>query len=131
MDDSQWAAYCGLGCNVEDNGAEGRATHARVGDADHVFDALACELHRNWKVARFGHAGCSLGTRVAQDENVGGGDVEVRVVNAIGQVFDAVKDDRSAGVTHKVRGGGGVLDDGAEGGEIAMENRHCALGLER
>ena len=35
--------------------------HAGVGDAHHVFDALACEFQGNWKIARFGHAGGALG----------------------------------------------------------------------
>src|SRR5207248_3880929 len=108
------ATNCGLGCNVEDDGAEGGAAHASIGDAHHVFDALARELHRNWKITSFGHAGCALGTGVAQDKDVVGSDVEVGIVNAIGEVFDAVKVNRTAGVTQKMRRGGGVLHNGAE-----------------
>ena len=70
-------------------------------------------------------------TGVAQDEDVVGGDVEVGIVNAIGEVFDAVKDDRSTGVAHEVRRGGGVFDDSAEGREIAVKDRHRAFGFER
>ena len=131
LDDSERAADGGLGCDVEDDGAEGGAAHAGVGDAHHVFDALACELHGDWQIAGFGHAGCAFGTGVAEDEDVVGGDVEVGIVDAIGQVFDAVEDDGAAGVAHEVRRCGGVLDDGAEGREIAVEDRHRAFGFER
>ena len=89
LDDGERAADGGFGRDVEDDGAEGGAAHAGVGDAHHVFDALAGELHGDGQIAGFGHAGCALGAGVAEDEDVVGGDVEVGIVDAGGHVFDA------------------------------------------
>ena len=55
-DDGERAADGGLGRDVEDDGAEGGAGHAGVGDADHVLDAGAGEFERDGQVAGFGHA---------------------------------------------------------------------------
>ena len=116
---------------MQDDGAEGGAAHAGVGDADHVFDALAGELERDREIAGFGHAGCALWAGVAEDEDVFGSDVEVGEVDAGGHVFDGVEDYGAAGVAEEVGRGGGVLDDGSTRRQIAMEDGHCAFLLQR
>ena len=66
-DDGERSSDGGLGRYVEDNGAEGGAGHAGVGDADHVLDAGASEFERDGQVAGFGHAGCAARAGVAED----------------------------------------------------------------
>ncbi len=116
---------------MKDDRAKGGSAHASVGDTHHVFDALACELHWNRKISCLRHAGRALGASVSQDENIVGGDLEIGVVNAIREIFNTVKDDRPAGVVYKDAGGGRVLDNGAIGREVAVEDRHRAFVLER
>ena len=76
-----------FGRDVQHDGAEGGAAHARVGDAHHVLHALLRQLLRDRQVAGLGHAGRAARAGVAQHEHVVGGDVESRVVDALGQVL--------------------------------------------
>src|SRR5690349_20367425 len=68
--ETQRPANCGFGRNVEHDRAERGATHAGIGYAHHVFDALLCELARYRYVARLRHAGRAFRTRVLQHEHV-------------------------------------------------------------
>ena len=63
------AAGGGIGRDVQHDGAEGGAAHARVGDADHVLDAVLRELLRDRQIAGLRHRlGRSAGRRSAAPE---------------------------------------------------------------
>ena len=72
---------------MQDDRAEGRAAHARIGDAYHVLYALARELARNRQVAGFRHAWGALGSGVLQHQDVIGCDVEIIPIDALGEIL--------------------------------------------
>ena len=80
-----------LGGDMDDDGAEGGAAHAGVGDPHHVLDAGRGELARDRQEARLGHAGRPFRAGVAEDEDVVGRDVEVGAVDARGEIFHRVR----------------------------------------
>ena len=126
-DDGERAADGGLRRDVQHDGAEGSAAHARVGDAHHVFDALARELHGDGQIAGFGHAGRAFGAGVAQDEDVVGGDVEVGRVDAAAMSSSESK--TTARPVWRIRCGDAAecLMTALRGREIAVEDRHRAF----
>ena len=77
--------------HVQHDGAEGRAAHARVGDAQHV--ALAGQLARDRQVTGLGHARPAQGTGVLQQQAVVRAHVQRRVIDARGQVGQRGEDD--------------------------------------
>ena len=115
--------------DVQHDGAERRAAHARVGDADHVLHAGARELHGNRKRAGLGHARGAFRAGVAQHQDVVGRDVERRIVAAGSEVLERVEDHGAAGMAQQAGGGGGVLDHGAARRQVAAQDRHAALRL--
>ena len=92
-DDGERAADGGLGRDVEDDGAEGGAGHAGVGDADHVLDTGAGEFERDGQVAGFGHAGGADGAGVAEDQDV------VGVTSRSGESMRAARSSRESKTT--------------------------------
>ena len=59
----QRAADCSFRRHVQHNRAIGRATHAPVGNPDHISDTLAQDFGRQRHVADFGKTGIAFGAR--------------------------------------------------------------------
>ena len=116
---------------MQHNGAEGRAAHARVGDADHVLDPALREFFGDRQIPRFGHVIAGMGACVLQDEHVVGADVERGVVDARRKIGERGKDHRAAHVLEQFCIGRRALEDCALGGEIAEQSDEPALRLER
>ena len=79
----------GFGRDVQHDGAEGGAGHAAVAHPHHVLHALAAELLRDRQVAGFRHAGRGQRPGILQHQDVVGLDVEVVVVDPLGEVLPA------------------------------------------
>ena len=116
---------------MQHDGAERRAAHARVGNAHHVLDALLRELFRDRDIAGFRHAGRADRPGIAHHEDIVFGDVERRIVDALGHVGDGIEHHRAAFMLHQFRRRRALLDDGAARREIAAQDRHAAFFLER
>ena len=84
--------------DVQHDGAEGGAAHARIGYPHHVLDAAARELLRDRQVARLRHARRAPGAGVAQHQHVVGGDVERGIVDPQRHVLDRFEHHGAAGV---------------------------------
>src|SRR5580692_7721326 len=115
---------------MQDYGAVGGAAHARVGNADHVFDAFAQNFWGQGHVADFGHAGIAAGAAILQDHHAGFVNIEIFLINARVKIFDGIEDDGAASVLQEVRAGGGKFDDGAVGGEIAAQDGDAGIFFE-
>ena len=103
LDQRQRAAGRGLGRHVQNDRAVRGAAHARVGDADHVGDALAQKLLAAAACCRPRPCPDSLSGRVFQHHHAVLIDVEVRIVDAGVKVLDVLEDDRAAAVLQQVR----------------------------
>ena len=66
---------------MEDDGAERRTAHARVGDPEHVLHTRPCQLGGNGQVSRFGHPGADR-PGILQHERIVGMNIEVGIVDA-------------------------------------------------
>ena len=80
------AAGGGVGGDVQHDGAERGAAHARVGDAHHVLDAALRELFRNRQIAGFRHAFRRVRAGVLQHHNVLRLNIERWVVDPGGEI---------------------------------------------
>jgi hypothetical protein len=129
--ESERAAERGLGRDVEDDGAERRAAHPRVRDPDHVLDALFRQLLRDRQVAGFGHSRRAERAGIAQHEDVVGRDVEVRGIDARGEIVERVEDDGAAGVLQQARRRRRLLDDRAARRQVAAQHGHAAARADR
>ena len=106
---------------MEDHRAIGRTAHARVGDPNHVLDALARELAGDRQIARFRHAGLAGGAGVLQYQKVLRRHVEIGGIDARRQVVERGEHHGAAGALEELRVGGSTLEDGALGGKRAEE----------
>ncbi len=113
---------------MQDDGAVRGAAHARVTDPHHVAYALLQQLGGQRQVADLGHAGIALGPAAAQDQHGGLVHVEVGRVEPGVHVLDAVEDDGPAAVAQQFGRGGGGLDHGAGGGEVAAQDGDAGVG---
>ena len=129
LDQRERAADRRFGRDMEHDGAEGGAAHARVGDAQHVLDAAAGEFARNGDISRFRHSRRSLRAGVAQHKHVVVGDLEIGRVDALSHVLQAVEHDGPALMRQQFRRCRGLLHDGAVGGQIAAQHDEAALGV--
>ena len=123
----QRPAQRGFGRDVQHHGAVGRAAHAAVGDAQHVLDAGARELHRDGQGAGLGHARGAQWADVLQHQHVVGVHVEIVAVDACGEVGGVLEDDCAAAVFHQPRVGRGGLDERATRREVAVQHGDAAL----
>ena len=112
---------------MQDHGAKRRAAHATIRDAHHVFHTGSCQFLRYGQIACFGHARSAFGADVFQHQNIVGMDIQVRVVNACGQVCAVFKHHSAALVFHQARISGRLFDDGTRWGQVAAQHRHAAL----
>src|SRR5690606_2407417 len=111
-----------FGCDVEYDRAEGRATPTAIGNAQHILDSSRRELPWNGEIAGFRH-GRGLGSNVFQHKDVVRVDIELRVINAPCQIFRVFEHNDATLVFHQTWVSGGLLDDGAAGGQIAAQDR--------
>ena len=125
------AAAGGVRRDVQHDGAEGGAAHARVGHAHHVLDALGGELLRDRQIAGLRHGGRRMRAGVLQHQNVVGGDVELGIVDARGEVLQRGEHHRPALVLEQLGVGGRALEDGALRREVAEQRDQPALRLQR
>ena len=116
---------------MEDDGAERRAAHPRVGDAHHVRHARREELARDRDLTPLGHARAALRAAVAKHEHGFRRHVECGIVDARGDVVDVLEHERGAAVAEQARRGRAPLDEGAGGGEAAAHHRDRAGRPER
>ena len=112
---------------MQDHRAVRRAAHARVGNTDHVLDALLEELLRNGRGAPLGHAGRSLGSDALQHEHGAFVHGEIRVVDPRVQIRVVLEDDGAAAVGQELLRGRRLLEHGAVGAQIALEDDRAAL----
>ena len=127
----QRAADGGFRRNMQHDGAERRAAHARVRNPHHVLDAGARELLRDRQIAGLRHARRALRAGVAQHQHVVGGDIEIGIVDPQRHVLHGVEHHGAAGVLQQLRARRRMLDHGAARREIAVQHRHRALRLDR
>ena len=111
---------------MQHNRTEGGAAHACIRNAHHIFDAFLCELFRYRQIARLRHAGRAFGPGVLHHQNVVFFDIELRVINALRQIFQRLKHHRAAGVLHQLGRCCRLLDDCAFRCEVAAQHGDAA-----
>src|SRR4051812_44614327 len=116
----QRSADIGFGGYVQNAGAVAGAAHARIGDPHHVADSLLHELGRDRQHAPFRHARSALRPRIAQDENVVFGDVEIGIIDRLLHRRIVIEHQRRPGMLEEARRTGGGFYDAAVGREIAL-----------
>ncbi len=131
LDQGERPADRRFGRDVQHDGAEGRAAHARVGDADHVLHAGARELHGDGERARLGHAGRPFGPALRSTRMSSAFTSRFGIVAARGKVLQRIEHHGAAGMGHQRGRGGRVLDDRAARREVAAQHRHAAGRLDR
>lgn len=130
-DESEWSAEGGFRRDMQHNCAVRGAAHARVGDAQHIANALLEQLPRDRQVADFGHARTADGTAVLQDQDMGWRRIKRWIMDARLEVGDIFEDQRGTAVITEGGTGGGMLDDRAIGSEVAAEDAQAAFRLQR
>ena len=113
---------------MKDDRAEGRPTHPRVGNADHVGDSRPQELRRNRQMAPFRHAGRALGTAVLQHHHGIWRDLQFRIVHPAGEVINVVEDDGQPRMLFEGAGRGASLDDCTARRQASVQHADCASG---
>src|SRR4030088_2027561 len=103
---------------MQNDGAEGRAAHACIGDADNVTHTLAEQTRWNRQLAPLRHARTSLRAGVAQNHDRLLLDLDV--IDAGSEVIDVVKHDGFAPVLQKVRAGGASLDERSPRRQVSL-----------
>ncbi len=124
-------ADSGLRRDVQHDGAERGAAHARIRNAHHVLGAAARELLRDRQIARLGHAGRALGAGIAQHQHVVGVHVEIGIVDPQGHVLDGSEHHGAAGMLQQLGARGRLLDHRTARREIAVQDGEAALLLDR
>src|SRR4030095_247025 len=112
---------------MKNDRSERGAAHARVGNTHHVFYALLRELPRYGYVSCFGHARRAFRACVLENEHVLGGDIERRIIDTIGEVFERFEHDSAPGVAHQLLTCGGLLDDRTAWREVTAQHRDAAF----
>ncbi len=125
LDQGQRPADRGFRTDMQHDGAEGGAAHAAVRHADHVFHALLGQLLRNRQVAGFRHARRADRSGVAQDQDIVFGDIQVRIIDAVGHVLDGIEDHGPADMA--LLGSRRLLEDGAARGDVAAQHGDAAV----
>src|SRR5688572_14360529 len=116
---------------MQHNGSVRGAAHPAVADSHHVADALCEQLLRQWHVRNFRHPGIALGAAAAQHEHGVGIDIELRIVDAVVEVLDAVENQSASAVLNEVRRGGCGFDDGTGWSQVPAQHGDTAFGQQR
>ena len=116
---------------MQDAGAVAGATHARIGQANHVAHTLGQEFARDGQLAPFGHAGAALWPGIAQHQHMVGGDVQIFVIHSGLHLGVAVKNHGWTCVLAQMRRAGAGFDHGTCGGDVAFEHRQGPFGIQR
>ncbi len=119
---SERTADKGFRRDMQDAGAVARAAHARVGDANHVADALGQHLFRDRQLTPFRHARRSDRPGVLKHQDRILVDVEIRIVDAGGHVVIILEDDRLSRVLVQAGFGRGRFDDRPVGSKVAAQH---------
>ena len=117
--------------HMQHDGAEGRAAHARVGNAHHVLDAFGRELLRDRQIAGLRHRGGRMRAGILQHQNILRLDVELGIVDARGEIGERGKHHRPALELEQIGVGGRALEDRALRRQIAEQRDQPALRLQR
>ncbi len=107
------------------------ATHARIGNAHHIGDALFEHLGWQGHVADFRHAGVTARATVLQHHDAVFIDVQVRIINLGVELFNRFKHHGGPTVLQQMLGRGRRFDHGAVGGQIATDHRNASCRHER
>ena len=114
---------------MEDDGAERRAAHARVGDPEHILHTRPRQLGGNGQISRLGHPGANR-PRILQHQRIVGMDIEIGIVDAGREVVETLEDDRSSDVLEETLISRRALDDRPVRGQVAEQGEQPASTLE-
>ena len=115
---------------MEDDGAERRAAHARVGDPEHVLHARPCQLGRNGQVSRFGHPGANR-PRILQHQRIVWMHVQIRIVDAGREIVEILEDDRSSDMLEETLVSRSALEDRPVRRNVAEQGEQPSAALKR
>jgi hypothetical protein len=116
---------------MQHNSSVGGAAHPAIADTHHVAYALLEQFLRQWHVGDFWHPGVALGPAPAQHQNCLRTHIELRIVDAVVEVLDAVENQSASAVLDEVRGGSCGFDDGAGWSQVAAQHGDTAFGQQR
>src|SRR5208337_4243502 len=120
--EGQRTSDIGFRRHVKDADAVACPGHARIGDADHVAHARLDKLLRYRQHTPFGHSRAAQRTRISEDENVIGRDVEIVPVDPLFERRIVIENTRRPGMLEQVGVARAWLDDAAFGRKIAAQH---------
>ena len=113
---------------MQHTGTKAGATHAAIGDAQHVTHALRQQLLGDGELPPLRHAGAAQGTGVLQNQHAGGIHIQIRIINARAELGITRKDNGTPCVLMQVRLGSRRFDHRAIRTQIAFQDSQTASG---